>query len=54
MSIESLRDDASRADAAYTSAIQVAAQTNNWYMVAPAAHASKQAKAALKAAEGDR
>lgn len=51
MSIESLRAELHRADTAYTLAIREAAQTNNWYMVAPAAHASKQAKAALKAAE---
>ena len=51
MSIESLSDDMRRADDAYTRAIQDAAQTGNWYMVAPAKHAARQARAALKAAK---
>jgi hypothetical protein len=54
MSFESLRDEIRRADAAYALAVRSAKETGDWGLVAPAGHASKQAKAALKAAEGDR
>lgn len=40
------------ADAAYTQAVQDAAQTKDWNAVQIAAHAFKQARSALRAAEG--
>lgn len=50
--LDSLKAEMGRADAAYTQAVQDAAQTGNWYGVPAAAHAARQAKSALKAAEG--
>lgn len=45
--------EAARADAAYTQAIQDACRTGNWYMVPAAAHAAKQARAALNTHQGE-
>lgn len=46
-----LQAEADRADAAYTQAIQDAAQTGNWYGVPAAAHAAQQARSALTTAK---
>jgi hypothetical protein len=48
-----LQAEADRADTAYTQAIQDAVRTHNWYGVPAAAHAYKQARAALKETEED-
>ena len=46
-----MNEELKRADAAYTQAIQDAVRTNNWYPVPAAAHAYKQARAAVPAEE---
>ncbi|CAH0255919.1 hypothetical protein SRABI83_03243 [Arthrobacter sp. Bi83] len=46
-----LQAEAARLDAAYTQAVQDAVRTNNWFGVPAAAHAAKQARAAVRATE---
>ena len=50
--VESLRADLAAADAAYTLAVQHAAQTRDWAHVRHAHEAVHQARAALETAEG--
>lgn len=48
-----LRAEAKRLDDAYTEAIRDAARTDNWFGVPAYAHAAQQARAALRAQEGN-
>ena len=51
--VDALRADLVRADAAYTLAVQHAAQTRDWAHVRHAHEAVHQARAALETAEQD-